>query len=178
MCSQPKHFSDIPQCKMCAYVFEGDVPMWGARRGVGRPFTWRDTGRLPLSKSHFQTKGEQLPGISVVILCLNNLPMSCWNAKKTSYKTTNVSYLFPCGASSQKQNNIIRTYVELLKASNSSVISRCEVKAYCPLPFVKKGFECPPPVLKSVAQVSPSLPFLTLFKETYIHPHVVWKIPV
>lgn len=93
--------------------------------------------------------------------------MSCWNAKKTSYKSTNVSYLFPFGASQQKQNNIIRTYVEFLKASNSSIINGCEVKAYCPLPFMKLGFECSPPVFNSVAQFSSCLPFLTVFKEIY-----------
>lgn len=164
MCSQPKHLSDIPQCKMCAYVFVREMFRCWERPG-GAPFTCLDTGRLPLSKSRFQTKGERLPGILVVISCLNNLPMSCWNAKKTSYKTTNVSYLFPFGASQQKRNNIIRTYVEFLKASNSSVISGCEVKAYCPLPFVKMGFKCSPPVLNSVAQFSSCLPFLTVFKE-------------
>lgn len=136
--------------------------LWGRSSGVGsqpagRPFTWLDTRWLPLSRSHFQTKGEQLPGILVVISCLNNLPMARWNAKKTSHKTTNVSHLFPFGASQQKQNNIIRTYAELRKASNSSVISGCEVKAYCPLPLMKKGFACSPPVLKSVARFSPCL---------------------
>lgn len=146
--------------------------LWGRGSGVGsrprgRPFTCQDTGRLPLSKNRFSIKSEQLPGILVVISRLNNLPMSCWNAKKTSYKTINVSYLFPFGASQQKQNNIIGTYVEFLKASNSSVVSGCEVKAYCPLPFMKMGFECSPPVLNSVAQFFPCLPFLTVFGEIY-----------
>lgn len=144
--------------------------LWGRCSGVGsrpggRPFTCLDTRRLPLSKNYFQMKGEQLPGILVVISCLNNLPVSCWNAKKTSYKTTNVSYLFPFGASQQKQNNIIRTYVEFLKASNSSVISGCEVKAYFPIPFMKMAFECSPPVFNSVAQFSSCLPFLTVCRD-------------
>ena len=154
---------------VCICVCEGGVPVLGAGPEVG-PFTCLDTGRLSLSKNHFQTKGEQLPGILVVISRLNNLPMSCWNAKKTSYRTTNMSYLFPFGASQQKQNSIIRTYVEFLKASNSSVISGCEVKAYCPLPFMKMGFECSPPVFNSVAQFFPCLPFLIAFKRS-ISPH-------
>lgn len=175
MCSQPKHLSDIPQCKTCAYVSVRECSGVGSRPG-GRPFTCLDTRRLPLSKNYFQMKGEQLPGILVVISCLNNLPVSCWNAKKTSYKTTNVSYLFPFGASQQKQNNIIGTYVEFLKASNSSVISGCEVKAYFPIPFMKMGFECSPPVFNSVAQFSSCLPFLTVCRDRC--PHITWKSPV
>ena len=52
------------------------LPVLGAGP-EGGPFTCLDTGRLPLSKNRFQTKGEQLPGILVVISRLNNLPMSC-----------------------------------------------------------------------------------------------------
>lgn len=152
---------------VCICVCEGDFPVLGAGLWE-RPFTCLDTRTLPLSKNYFQTKGERLPGILVVISCLNNLPMSCWNAKKTSFKTTNVSYLFPFGASQQKQNNIIRTYVEFLKASNSS-ISGCEVKAYFPIPFMKKGFECSPPVFNSVAQFSSCLPFFTVCREVDVH---------
>lgn len=164
MCNQLKHLSDIPQCKMRAYVFARETSRcW--EPASGRPLPWPDTGKLPQSRSHFPTTAEWLPGVSVVISCLNNMPMSCFNAKKTSCGTTSVSYLFPFGASQQKQNNIIRTYVECLKASNSSVISGCEVKAYRPLPFMKKGFECSPPVLTSVAQSPPCLPFLSVFKE-------------
>lgn len=142
MCSQPKHLSDMPQCKNV-----GICVLWGRCSVLGAGPEWDlsaclDTWRLPLSKNHFQTKGRQLPGILVVISRLNNLPMSCWNAKKTSYKTTNVSYLFPFGASQQKQNNIIRTYVEFLRSqqqlSNSGVKSK-----HSPFPFMKMGLSAP-----------------------------------
>lgn len=134
--------------------------LWGRHSSVGsqprgRPLTCLDTRKLPLSKNHFHTKSEQLSGIFVTVLCLNNLPVSCWNAKKTSYKTTSVSCLSPFGTSQQKRNNIIRTYAVFLKASNSAVINGCEVKAYCPLPFMKMGFKCSPPALNSAAQFFP-----------------------
>lgn len=149
--------------------------LWGRCSSVG---SWPWGGTFHLSghreaateQESFSNKRWAASWHFGVISRLNNLPMSCWNAKKTSYRTTNVSYLFPFGASQQKQNSIIRTYVEFLKASNSSVISGCEVKAYCPLPFMKMGFECSPPVFNSVAQFFPCLPFLIVFKRC-ISPH-------
>lgn len=86
----------------------------------------------------FSNKGEQLPGILVVISRLNNLPMS---AEMPENKIQNHKCVlsFPIWCIPAKQNNIIRTYVEFLKASNSSVISGCEVKAYCPSSLYENG---------------------------------------
>lgn len=165
MCSQPKHLSDIPQCKMCAYVFVREMfRCWELALGGNLSPVWTPEAAAE-QESCSNKKVSSFLALLVVISRLNNLPICCWNAKKTGYKTTNVYYLFPFGASQQKQNNIIRTYVEFLNASNSSIISGCEVKAGCPLPFMKMGFECSPPVLNSVAQFFPCLPFLTMFKE-------------
>lgn len=127
---------------VCICVCEGDAPVLGA--AWGGPFTCLDTGRLPLSKSRFQTKGERLPGILVVISCLNNLPMSCWNAKKTSYKTTNVSYLFPFGASQQKQNNIIRTYVRVSKSQQQLSNKRVWSQSILPSSLCENGVQVLP----------------------------------
>ena len=149
--------------------------LWGGCSGVGS-WPWGGGNLSPVwtpeaaaeQESFSNKKVSSFLALLVVISRLNNLPISCWNAKKTSYKTTNVSYLFPFGASQQKQNNIIRTYVEFLNASNSSIISGCEVKAGCPLPFMKMGFECSPPVLFFLLLL---LLFLML-AETRCGPHL------
>lgn len=128
----------------CICVWRETLPCWElAYRETSDLSGHRETAAEPESFSKW-FENQQLSGISVAISCLNNLPMSYWNAKKTSYETTNVSYLFPFGASQQKQNNIIRAYAMFLEASNSSLTNGYEVKAYCPLPFMKMGFECSP----------------------------------
>lgn len=150
---------------VCICVCEGGVPVLGASLGVDLSPDWTP-GDCCWARVIFRQKVSCFPGILVVISCLNYLPISCWNAKKTSYKTTNVSYLpiwcIPA-KTEQHYQNICWASKSQQRLSNKQVWSQ----SILPSPLYEQRVW----VLPTCSQVScPVLSFpsfLNLFKEIY-----------